>query len=106
MEYMDSYEKTELLFEEEETLLDEAKGLSGMLGETTAKAKLLWQDLEKERIRKEALDEELVPSDDIRKRMDGLLADFDRYSRRFDEVSAKLSEIYEEIENSAGLDYS
>ena len=104
MEYMDSYDKTENLFEKEVVLLDEAKGLKGMMAEVTAKARLLQNDLEKEKIQKEASGEELVPSDAIHKRMDSLRVDFHRYSQRFDEVLRELRDIYDEIENTAGLD--
>lgn len=104
MEYMDSYDKTETLFRKEEELLDVAKGLSGMMAEIVAKARLLQNDLEKERIHKQAVGEELVPSDSIHKRLDSLRADFTRYSQEFDDVSKELRGIYDEIEILSGLD--
>jgi len=106
VDYMDSYDKTDLLFSQEEELLNEAKGLNGMMAEVAVKARLLMQDLDKEKALKEATGEELVPSDAIQKRMSSLMADFHRYSSEFDVVSDSLREIYDEIKDSSGLDYS
>jgi len=106
VDYMDNYDETDLFFPQEEELLNEAKGLNGMMAEVAAKARLLMHDLDREKAVKEAAGEELVPSDAIQKRMSSLMADFHRYSSEFDNVSDSLREIYDEIQNSSGLDYS